>query len=136
MHLADRFVPPLGYRIAADQLEKPGSVVLLKAPPGSGRRAAAIMLLHGLGEDGDGEEEGVRFEELPATDKDEVPLAPGEGDRFLLDLSGIADEEAYAEAQRRLVVRRSRVQKRGPTWLSSCRRAWSTPTRRTSNSTR
>ncbi|MEV4615720.1 hypothetical protein AB0K43_24470 [Kitasatospora sp. NPDC049258] len=42
-----------------------------------------------------------------------MPLAPGEGDRFLLDLSGTADEEAYAKAQRRLAVRRSQVQEAG-----------------------
>ncbi|MEU5614010.1 hypothetical protein AB0H03_35785 [Streptomyces sparsogenes] len=113
VRLADRFVPPVGYRVAADRLEKPGSVVLLEAPPGSGRRAAAIMLLHGLGEDGGADEERVRFEELPATEKDETPLAPGEGDRFLFDLSGIADEEAYAKAQRRLAVYRSPVQEAG-----------------------
>ncbi|WP_282694132.1 hypothetical protein [Streptomyces sp. CC208A] len=113
VRLADRFVPPVKYRVAADRLEKPGSVVLLKAPPGSGRRAAAVMLLHGLGESGDGDEAGVRFEELPVTDKDEGPLAPGERDRFLLDLSGIAEEEAYAAAQRRLAVRRSQVQEAG-----------------------
>ncbi|KOT44195.1 hypothetical protein ADK41_04870 [Streptomyces caelestis] len=113
MRLADRFVPPRSYRVASDRLEKPGSVVLLKAPPGSGRRAAAIMLLHGVGEDGGAEEEGVRFEELPVMGKDENPLAPGEGDRFLLDLSGIADEEAYAKAQRHLAVRRSQVQDAG-----------------------
>ncbi|AEM81128.1 hypothetical protein [Streptomyces violaceusniger] len=113
MRLADRFVPPVGYRVAADRLEKPGSVVLLGAPPGSGRRAAAIMLLHELGEHEGANDEAVRFEELPATDKDEAPLAPGEGDRFLLDLSGIADEEAYAKAQRHLAVRRSQVQEAG-----------------------
>jgi hypothetical protein len=115
VRLADRFVPPVGFRVAADRLEKPGSVVLLDAPPGSGRRAAAIMLLHGLGEDGGAYEEGVRFEELPATDKDkdDSPLAPGEGDRFLLDLSGTAEEEAYTKAQRRLAARRSQVQEAG-----------------------
>lgn len=113
VRLADRFVAPVGYRVAADRLEKPGSVVLLEAPPGTGRRAAAIMLLHGLGEDGDADEGEVRFEELPVTDKDEVSLAPGEGDRFLFDLSGIADEEAYGKAQRHLAVYRSRVQEAG-----------------------
>ncbi|MFD6364339.1 hypothetical protein ACFWFX_31525 [Streptomyces roseolus] len=117
MRLADRFVPPRGYRIAADHLEKPGSVVLLEGPPGSGRRAAAIMLLHRFGEDGSVDEERVRVEELPATAKDEhrtdKPLAPGEGDRFLLDLSGITDEEEYATAQRRLVVHRSKIQEAG-----------------------
>ncbi|MGW0856030.1 hypothetical protein [Streptomyces sp. NPDC002690] len=113
VRLADRFVPPVGYRVAADRLEKPGSVVLLKGPPGSGRRAAAIMLLHGFGEDGYAAQEGVRFEELPATAKDESPFTPGEGDRFLLDLSGVADEETYDKAQRRLAVRRSQVQEAG-----------------------
>ncbi|WP_324787443.1 hypothetical protein [Streptomyces sp. H51] len=113
MRLADRFVPPRSYRVAADRLEKPGSVVLLEAPPGSGRRAAAIMLLHGVGEDGGADEEGVRFEEFPVTGKDENPLAPGEGDRFLLDLSGIVDEEAYTKAQHHLAVRRSQVQDAG-----------------------
>jgi hypothetical protein len=113
LRLADRFVPPLGYRIAADRLEKPGSVVLLDAPPGSGRRAAAIMLLHGLGEDEGSDAEGVRFEELPSTDKEEPALTPGDGDRFLLDLSGITDEEAYTKAQRRLAVHRSQVQEAG-----------------------
>ncbi|WP_329167651.1 hypothetical protein OG709_23665 [Streptomyces sp. NBC_01267] len=113
VRLADRFVPPMGYRVAADRLEKPGSVVLVEAPPGSGRRAAAIMLLHELGEDGVPDKEEARFEELPTTDKDEDPLAPGEGDRFLLDLSGIADEEAYAKVQRRLAARRSQVQEAG-----------------------
>ncbi|TXJ70865.1 hypothetical protein E2C11_35240 [Streptomyces lavendulae] len=113
VRLADRFAPPLGYRVAADRLEKPGSVVLLEAPPGSGRRAAAIMLLHGLGEDEGAGAEGVRFEELPATGNDEEPLAPGEGDRFLLDLSAIADEETYVEAQCLLAKRRTQVQGAG-----------------------
>ncbi|MEW2068866.1 hypothetical protein [Streptomyces sp. NPDC007346] len=112
--LADRFVSPPGFRVAADRLEKPGSVVLLEARPGSGRRAAAIMLLHQLGEDGGAEEEGARFEELPVLDKDDGgPFAPGEGDRFLLDLSGIVDEEAYAKAQHRLALCRSQVQAAG-----------------------
>ncbi|CAM5679641.1 MULTISPECIES: hypothetical protein [Streptomyces] len=113
VRLADRFVPPVGYRVAADRLEKPGSVVLLEGLPGSGRRAAAIMLLHGFGEDGSADEEGVRFEELPVTSEDENPLVPGRGDRFLLDLSGIADEETYHQAQRRLAVRRPQVQEAG-----------------------
>ncbi|MFE0737624.1 hypothetical protein [Streptomyces sp. NPDC058855] len=114
IRLADRFVPPLGYRTAADRLEKPGSVVLLDGRPGSGRRAAAIMLLHGLGEDGGVDEQDVRFEELPyVEDKREPSLAPGEGDRFLLDLSGITDAETYVKAQHRLAVRRSQVREAG-----------------------
>ncbi|OWA08847.1 hypothetical protein B9W62_13690 [Streptomyces sp. CS113] len=114
VRLADRFVRPSGYRAAAERLVKPGSVVLLEARPGSGRRAAAIMLLHELGKDGDTIEEPVRFDELPATDKDkdrgEVSFSPAEGDRYLLDLSGISGDESYAEAQHRLAVYRSQVQ--------------------------
>lgn len=118
VRLADRFVPPVGYRVAAERLEKPGSVVLLDAPPGSGRRAAAIRLLHGLREDEGADDEGVRFEELPAADKDTDtkegnPFAPDEGDRFLLDLSGIVDEVAYANAQRRLALLRSQIREAG-----------------------
>ncbi|WP_018544255.1 hypothetical protein [Streptomyces sp. LaPpAH-108] len=113
VRLADRFAPPVGYRAAADRLEKPGSVVLLEAPPGSGRRAAAIMLLHELGEDEGADGVGDRFDELPGTEKEESPLAPAEGDRFLLDLSRITDAEEYGEAQRRLAVHRSQVQEAG-----------------------
>jgi hypothetical protein len=113
VRLADRFVPPVGYRAAADRLEKPGSAVLLEAPPGSGRRAAAIMLLHEL--DGVAHEEGVRFEELPISDEGDTegPLVPGAGDRFLFDLSGISDEKELAKAQRRLTVYRGQVQEAG-----------------------
>jgi hypothetical protein len=116
MRLADRFVPPVGYRVAADRLEMPGSVVLLEAPPGSGRRAAAIMMLHELDQAGSAEELGARFEELPATEAkkdEETTFAPAEGDRFLLDLSGITDESAYGEAQQRLAILRSQVQEAG-----------------------
>ncbi|KQX58846.1 MULTISPECIES: hypothetical protein [unclassified Streptomyces] len=117
LYLADRFAPPGNYRVAAARLEKPGSVVLLDAQPGTGRRAAAIMLLHQLGEEDETDEEDVRFEEIPARDEskneDGEPTAPGAGDRFLLDLSRIVDEEAYAEAQRRLAGLRSQVQEAG-----------------------
>jgi hypothetical protein len=50
---------------------------------------------------------------FPPRARTRSPSPRGEGDRFLLDLSGIADEEAYAEAQRRLGVRRSQVQEAG-----------------------
>ncbi|MGV9423943.1 hypothetical protein ACWDO7_06560 [Streptomyces sp. NPDC003656] len=115
VRLADRFVRPGGYRSAADRLEKPGSVLLLEAAPGSGRRAAAIMLLHELGEDADADGEEGRFDELPATDTEEgqSPLVPERGDRFLLDLSRITDGAEYAEAQRRLAIHRSQVQEAG-----------------------
>ncbi|MCZ0981134.1 hypothetical protein O1L60_25060 [Streptomyces diastatochromogenes] len=125
LHLADRFAPPGNYRVAAEHLEKPGSVVLLDAQPGTGRRAAAIMLLHELGEDGDAPEEDVRFEELPAPHKpsdkdgdgdgegDARPAAPDAGDRLLLDLSQIAGEEEYVDAQRHLAGLRSQVRAAG-----------------------
>ncbi|NEC08692.1 hypothetical protein [Streptomyces sp. SID7909] len=110
VRLADRFVRPAGYHVAADRLKEPGTVVLVDGRPGSGRRAAAIMLLHGLAPDDD---TGARFDELPAADQDAGPFAPRRGDRFLLDLSGIRDEETYAKAQYDLAVRRSRVQEAG-----------------------
>ncbi|MFK4109311.1 hypothetical protein [Streptomyces sp. NPDC002176] len=115
LRLADRFVRPVGYRSAADRLEKPGSILLLKAPSGSGRRAAAIMLLHELGEDADTDGQEGRFDELPTTETEEGrgTLTPERGDRFLLDLSRIADAEEYAESQRRLAVQRSQVQEAG-----------------------
>ncbi|MFD4575972.1 hypothetical protein ACFWNK_24735 [Streptomyces sp. NPDC058417] len=110
--LADRFVRPPGYRAAAERLEKPGAVVPLKGLPGSGRRAAAVMLLHELAEPTAVDRE-VRFDELLATEQDEAPFTPGEGDRFLLDLSGLTDEETYARARQRLAVRRSQVEAAG-----------------------
>ncbi|MFJ2273316.1 hypothetical protein ACIOEZ_03885 [Streptomyces sp. NPDC087866] len=112
LRLADRFVRPTGYHFAAGRLRKPGAVVLLDGQSGSGRRAAAIMLLHELGTAGTDEAE-ARFEELPATDKGEELFAPSAGARFLLDLSGIADEDTYVEAQRDLAVRRSQVEETG-----------------------
>ncbi|MFJ2787589.1 MULTISPECIES: hypothetical protein [unclassified Streptomyces] len=113
VYLADRFVPPPEYRVAAERLEKPGSTVFLTASPGSGRRAAAIMLLHGLGEDNGAPEEDVRFEELSALDEGEDRFAPREGDRFLFDLSAITEETKYVQAQRLLSLRRSQVQEAG-----------------------
>ncbi|MFJ9428856.1 hypothetical protein ACIRQY_04245 [Streptomyces sp. NPDC101490] len=113
VYLADRFVPPPEYRVAAERLEKPGSTVFLTASPGSGRRAAALMLLHELGEDGGAHEGDVRFEELPARDEGEDHFAPREGDRFLLDLSAITEEAAYIQAQRLLALRRSQVREAG-----------------------
>lgn len=108
--LADRFVPPMGYRIAAERLETPGSVVLLHGQPGSGRRAAAIMLLHEIGGNEGAAGEEIRFEEFPVMGKNDSPLAPGAGDRFLVDLSGFADEETYHRAQHRLAASRAQVQ--------------------------
>ncbi|MEV6118922.1 hypothetical protein AB0M23_00050 [Streptomyces sp. NPDC052077] len=113
VRLADRFARPAGYRIAADQLEKPGSVVLLEAEPGSGRRAAAIMLLHEVGEEGRVGERGARFDELPLLEKEGDPFTPSSGDRFLIDLSGMADEDHYSQELRRVTACRSGVQRAG-----------------------
>ncbi|MEU5232267.1 hypothetical protein AB0G82_23740 [Streptomyces anulatus] len=134
--LADRFVPPMGYRAAADRLEKPGSVVLLEGPPGSGRRAAAIMLLHGFGEDRAADHEEIRFEELPSTGEDESHLVPGRGDRFLLTSPESPTRRRTTRLSAAWPCAGHRSRRWGPTWSSSCRRAWSTPTRRISTRTR
>ncbi|MGW0910425.1 hypothetical protein ACWD1Z_01580 [Streptomyces sp. NPDC002784] len=136
VRLADRFVRPVGYRVAADRLEKPGSLVLLEAPPGSGRRAAAIMLLHELGEDEGADEGGVRFEELPATDKDEGSRVPGEGTASSSTSPGSPTRRRTPRPSAAWPCAGHRSRRQGPTWSSSCRRAWSTPMRRTSNRTR
>jgi hypothetical protein len=125
LRLDERFVAPPGYRDAADRLAAPGSVVALTGAPGSGRRAAAVMLLHRIGtEDGTSERdpdtaEGIRCEELtvpvpgPDRDEDDAFLPPGPGDRFLFDLSGTTDEEAYRAARFVVATRRSQVQENG-----------------------
>ncbi|MFF1793058.1 hypothetical protein ACFVXQ_02240 [Kitasatospora sp. NPDC058263] len=90
--LENRFVPPAGFGEAAGRLAEPGSTLLLAGPPGSGRRTAAVMLLHRLG----GDDKGF-IETSFSKEKDDLS-EPKEGERLLVDLTGTS-EEAYPEAQ-------------------------------------
>ncbi|MCB5911800.1 hypothetical protein [Streptomyces pinistramenti] len=98
-----RFVPPRNYGDAVERIAAPGTVVLLDGPRGSGRRTAAVMLLHQLRFT-----EG-RFEELAA---EESGLDAAPGDRFFLDLSNSTDDE-YLTVQRNIASYRAVVQDRG-----------------------
>ncbi|MFJ6139301.1 hypothetical protein [Kitasatospora sp. NPDC092286] len=104
--LSQRFVPPPGYGVAAERLEKAGTTVLLSGPPGSGRRTAAVMLLHRLGGDDD------RFREVSLTDKRDDMTELASGDRLLFDLSG-ASEQEYLDAQPLLSAYWDTVERRG-----------------------
>ncbi|WP_051709285.1 hypothetical protein [Streptomyces sp. NRRL S-350] len=90
--LTQRFVPPRGYGEAVNRLEDPGTAVLISGADGSGRRTAAVVLLHGTGEAHD------PFREVALDDHqgDPIPLAPGE--RVLIDLSVIS-EARFPDAQ-------------------------------------
>lgn len=95
-HLAARFVPPRGMQHARNRLDETNTV-LIDGLPGSGRRTAALMLLHELS-DAKGS-----LHELPDTSDDTATLALdagdiGDGDRLLLDLSE-ADESRYIAVQ-------------------------------------
>ena len=95
-HLATRFVPPRGMQQARNRLDE-ANTVLIDGLPGSGRRTAAIMLLHELS-DARGS-----LHELPDTTDDTATVALdahdiGDGDRLLLDLSE-ADESRYIAVQ-------------------------------------
>ncbi|EQD81909.1 hypothetical protein N599_33540 [Saccharopolyspora erythraea D] len=89
--LAQRFVPPRDFGAATERLTRPG-MVLLTGDPGTGRRAAAKMLLHDLGPD------GGRFEELH--DDPEISLSAqiAAGGRYLLDLAA-TDEARFRSVQ-------------------------------------
>ncbi|WP_369032038.1 ABC transporter substrate-binding protein [Streptomyces adonidis] len=109
-HLAKRFVNPPHMQRARDRLREKHTV-LIDGRPGSGRRTAAIMLLHELSE--------VRgtLHELPDTSDDSTasPLDPreiNEGDRLLLDLSE-AEESSYLAVQNTLLDFRSTLIARG-----------------------
>lgn len=92
--LKQRFVAPAGFGDAQQRLARVGTTVLLAGPAGSGRRTAAVMLLHGP------DDEDTPFIEMSFSmdkENDDVP-DPEEGDRLLLDLSAVS-EEAYPRAQ-------------------------------------
>ncbi|MFH8369252.1 hypothetical protein [Streptomyces sp. NPDC018031] len=99
------FVRPRHYGRAAERLGVPGAVVLLNGPPGTGRHAAATMLL---------EEAAVpasRIEELPLR-WEEDSLDASADDRYLLDLSGVSDTD-FPDAQRSLMRYRASVEECG-----------------------
>ncbi|MEV5532550.1 ABC transporter substrate-binding protein [Streptomyces prunicolor] len=109
-HLAARFVPPRGMRHARNRLEETNTV-LLDGLPGSGRRTAALMLLHDLS-DARGS-----LHELPDTSDDTATSALdaqdiGDGDRLLLDLSEV-DESRYIAVQTALSDFRDSLVRRG-----------------------
>lgn len=92
--LAARFVQPptRGYRRIQEKLHLPG-IVAISGHPGSGRRAAALMLLH---KSGDGT---TRFQQLSV--QDDTTFDPPahtilDGERLLLDLSAFTPERLRA----------------------------------------
>ncbi|MCX4970455.1 hypothetical protein OHA98_38055 [Streptomyces sp. NBC_00654] len=93
--LGSCFVRPRGFGRAADRLAAPGAAVLVDGAPGSGRRAAATMLLEGTSVP------GGRIEELPPVWEEGAPGVSAD-DRCLMDLShvGLA---GYPEARRSLL---------------------------------
>lgn len=112
IRLARCFVRPRGCRRAADRLGRPGAVVILQGMPGVGRRAAATMLL---------EEVSAplgRIEELPANLEEGVP-EPSPGDRYLLDLSPVGEND-YPAAQQTLKMYRSLVEKHEARMVAVC----------------
>ncbi|MFG3104156.1 ABC transporter substrate-binding protein [Streptomyces sp. NPDC048182] len=105
-HLAERFVPPPGLQRARARLHVERTV-LVDGLSGSGRRAAALMLLHELPA-GEG-----TLHELPDTSDDDTGPALdaryiGRDDRLLLDLSE-TDEARYLAVQNALSDFRSAV---------------------------
>ncbi|MEU2953540.1 hypothetical protein [Streptomyces xanthochromogenes] len=107
--LDQRFVAPGGMQRARTLLQA-NSVVLLSAPPGSGRRASALKLLHELADGSSG------LYELPDTEDDSSSVLDAEevseGDRLMLDLSAV-DEARYLSLQSRLLDFRARLVERG-----------------------
>jgi hypothetical protein len=109
-HLAARFVPPSGMQQVRDALRET-HMVLLDGLPGSGRRSAALMVLHEL------PETRGSLHELPDTSDDRTasPLDArdiNDGDRLLMDLSE-ADESRYLAVQEALPDFRSSLIERG-----------------------
>lgn len=106
IHLYQRFVDPPHFARVREVLRE-ARVVLLDGPPGSGRRAAALMLLHEL------PDSRGSLHELPDTLDDSAAsafdaLEVSTGDRLLLDLSE-AEEARYVEMQRQLSAFRDRL---------------------------
>ncbi|WP_335932635.1 hypothetical protein [Streptomyces sp. PTD5-9] len=104
-HLTRCFVPPRHYGRAADALGRAGAVVLLDGPAGIGKRAAATMLLR------DASVDGTSIEVLSLS-PEEDGLDTSADDRYLLDLSNVADEH-YPAAERTLMRYRSSVEQSG-----------------------
>ncbi|WLW56498.1 ABC transporter substrate-binding protein [Streptomyces sp. YU58] len=110
-HLAAHFVPPPGLHRARTRLAE-SHTVLINGLPGSGRRTAALMLLHDLSE-----ARGT-LHELPDTSDDDTASEPldtgdiGDGDRLLLDLSEV-DESRFVAVQNALSGFRAGLRTRG-----------------------
>lgn len=105
-HLAQLFTPPPRTHRARSVLHD-SSTVLIDGLPGSGRRTAALMLLHEL------PETTGSFHELPDTADDRTtsaldPHDISHGDRLLLDLSEV-DESRYLAVQEEFFDFRSRL---------------------------
>ncbi|MEU5158596.1 hypothetical protein AB0G74_03145 [Streptomyces sp. NPDC020875] len=103
--LARRFVHPRFYGTAAERLRDSGSIALIDGPPGSGRRAAATMLLDGTST------EASRIEELPSSWEEGASEFSAEH-RYLLDLSHVVDSE-YPGAQQTLMRYRGKIEECG-----------------------
>ncbi|QDQ10427.1 glycogen/starch/alpha-glucan phosphorylase [Streptomyces spectabilis] len=106
IHLYQRFVDPPQFTRVREVLRE-ARVVLLDGPPGSGRRAAAVMLLHEL------PDSRGSLHELPDTLDDSAASIfdareASAGDRLLLDLSE-AEEARYVDIQRDLFAFRDRL---------------------------
>jgi hypothetical protein len=107
--LADRFVRPPDFDVAAAALRKPGTVVL-DGQPGSGRTTAAKMLL--LGSSSEAE---LVHELTPEEPGEETPfwLRPdsvGRDDRVWVDLSDLVSPGRWDLIQRDLLNLHARVQ--------------------------